>query len=94
MAGRTEQEATPAACSHLDQVRDVAPRTDGCEECLATGDPWVALNLCLTCGHVGCCRDTKGQHAWKPFGATGHPIIQGYRRRSDWRWCSMTEAYV
>ena len=41
-------------CTHLDQSRDVEPRTpDGCEECLKTGDRWVHLRLCLVCGHVG-----------------------------------------
>jgi len=30
-----------AACTHLDQIRDVVPRTPGgCEECLATGGWW------------------------------------------------------
>jgi hypothetical protein len=67
MADQAEREAAPAGCPHLAQIRDVAPRTDGCEECLATGDEWVALSLCLTCGHVGCCWDSKGQHAWRHF---------------------------
>jgi hypothetical protein len=33
----------------------LAARTDGCEDCLRLGTPWVHLPLCLTCGHVGCC---------------------------------------
>src|SRR5258707_15774808 len=37
-------------CTHLDQIRTVIPRTDGCEECLRTGDGWVHLRLCLTWG--------------------------------------------
>jgi hypothetical protein len=45
-----------AACKHLDQIRDVKPRTPkGCEECLKANAQWVHLRLCLTCGHVGCC---------------------------------------
>ena len=43
------------SCSHLDQIRDVTPRTSGCEECLKSGDRWVHLRMCLICGHVGCC---------------------------------------
>ena len=32
-------ETIATACTHLDKIRDVAPRTpDGCEECLRTGD--------------------------------------------------------
>ncbi len=43
------------ACTHLDQIRDVEPSAQGCEECLQMGDTWVHLRECLTCGHVGCC---------------------------------------
>ena len=92
--GGKAAEAAAPVCTHLDQIRDVEPRTDGCEECLQTGDAWVALSLCLTCGHVGCCYDSKGQHAWKHFLATGHPIIRAYKRRRDWRWCYVDDAYV
>jgi hypothetical protein len=31
-------------CEHLDQIKDVTPRTpDGCEERLKTGDTWMHL---------------------------------------------------
>ena len=43
------------ACTHLDQIRDVEPSAQGCEECLQMGGAWVHLRECLTCGHVGCC---------------------------------------
>ena len=42
-------------CTHLDQIRDVEPSAQGCEECLQMGDTWVHLRECLICGHVGCC---------------------------------------
>jgi hypothetical protein len=44
-----------APCSHLDQIKDVEPSAEGCEECLQMGDAWVHLRECMTCGHVGCC---------------------------------------
>ena len=28
-------------CNHLNETRNVRPRTEGCEECLKTGDTWV-----------------------------------------------------
>jgi hypothetical protein len=43
------------ACTHLDQINDVEPSAQGCEECLRMGDTWVHLRECLICGHVGCC---------------------------------------
>lgn len=75
-------------CTHLDQIRDVKPRTpDGCEECLETGDTWVHLRMCLTCGHVGCCDNSRNKHATKHFHETKHPIMQSYERGEDWIWC-------
>ena len=42
-------------CTHTDQIADLQPSSDGCEECPQMGDTWVHLRECLTCGHVGCC---------------------------------------
>ena len=28
-------------CGHLDAIREVAPKTAGCEECLKAGTAWV-----------------------------------------------------
>ncbi len=58
-------------CTHSSFVTTDVPGTDGCEECLALGDPWVHLRLCRTCGHVGCCDDSKNKHATKHFRSTG-----------------------
>ena len=70
-------------CPHLDQIHDVSPNTpDGCEECLATGDEWVHLRMCLSCGHVGCCDSSKNRHATKHAGATGHVIVQSFQARA------------
>jgi uncharacterized UBP type Zn finger protein len=75
-------------CTHIDQIRDVAPLTpDGCEECLASGSTWVHLRLCLTCGHVGCCDSSPNKHATKHFHRTKHPIVQSFEPGEDWRWC-------
>jgi uncharacterized UBP type Zn finger protein len=83
-----------AECTHLDQIRDVAPKTDGCEECLKTGDWWVHLRMCLTCGHVGCCDSSPNRHATKHWHATSHPIVQSYQPGEDWRWCFEDDALV
>ena len=78
-------------CSHLKSIRDVNPSALGCEECLKTGDEWVHLRLCRTCGHVGCCDDSPNRHATKHFHATGHPIIEGYDPPEGWGWCYVDE---
>src|SRR5512134_3349562 len=76
------------ACTHLDMVRDVQPRSEVCDPCVASGDTWPALRMCLICGHVGCCDKAKNQHALQHIRATGHPIARPYRERGmDWLWC-------
>ena len=70
-------------CTHLRTIRDVFPSALGCEECLKTGQAWVHLRICRTCGHVGCCDNSPGRHATKHFHATRHPIIEGFDPRKD-----------
>ena len=72
-------------------IRDVTPSALGCEECLKTGDIWVHLRICRTCGHVGCCDDSPNKHATKHFHATRHPIIEGYDPPEGWGWCYVDE---
>jgi uncharacterized UBP type Zn finger protein len=79
-------------CPHLNQVRNVEPRTPGgCEECLAMGSQWVHLRLCLGCGHVGCCDNSINRHATKHFRATKHAIMRSFERGEDWGWCYVDE---
>ena len=80
-----------AQCTHLDQINEVTPGTQGCEECLQTGDRWVHLRLCLTCGHVGCCDSSRNKHATKHFHDTGHPIMQSFEPGENWIWCYIDE---
>jgi len=87
MGRLSERGRLAPPCTHLDQIREVTPRTQGCEECLQIGDTWVHLRLCLTCGHVGCCDESKNRHATKHFHATQHPIIQSFEPGEDWKWC-------
>jgi Zn-finger in ubiquitin-hydrolases and other protein len=82
-------------CTHLDQIREVTPRTpEGCEECLKTGDTWVHLRLCMLCGHVGCCDQSKNQHATTHVHATGHPLIRSFEPGEDWGWCYVDEVFL
>jgi hypothetical protein len=74
-------------CPHLNQVRDVHPKTHGCEECLKTGDSWVHLRLCLICGHVGCCDSSPNKHATKHFHHTEHPVMRSFEPGENWGWC-------
>ncbi len=81
-------------CTHLDQVREVTPDSEGCSECLALGDSWVHLRICLCCGHVGCCDSSKNKHATKHFHASGHPIVASFQPGEEWAWCYIDEVYI
>ena len=83
-----------STCTHLDQIRDVSPTTQGCEECLKTGDAWVHLRMCLSCGHVGCCDSSRNRHATQHFHATQHPLMRSAEPGEDWRWCHVDRTYL
>ena len=84
-----------AQCTHLDQVRDVDPRTpEGCEACLKMGTGWVHLRVCSTCGHVGCCDQSQGKHATKHFHSSSHPIMRSFQPGEDWGWCYVDDLFI
>jgi uncharacterized UBP type Zn finger protein len=74
-------------CTHLDQIQDVTPSSEGCEECLRIGSSWVHLRLCLTCGNVGCCDSSPNRHASKHASASAHPIVQSFEPGENWIYC-------
>jgi hypothetical protein len=78
-------------CGHLDEVADVRPGADGCEDCLAIGGRWVHLRMCMVCGHVGCCDSSPGKHATAHFHGSGHPLVQSFEPGESWWWCFSDE---
>jgi uncharacterized UBP type Zn finger protein len=76
-------------CAHLDQIAvvDVPPAIAGCEECLATGDGWVHLRMCMTCGKIGCCDSSPNRHARAHAASVGHPIVRSAEPGEDWSYC-------
>jgi uncharacterized UBP type Zn finger protein len=81
------------ACSHLDSVEltELPEEVDGCPQCLATGDPWCHLRICLTCGQVGCCDSSPNKHASRHAAAESHPIMRSIQPGEDWSWCFVDE---
>lgn len=77
-----------SACPHGKAVQpDVTSAAAGCEECLKTGDTWVHLRICMSCGRVGCCDSSKNRHATRHYDATSHPIIRSWQPGETWAWC-------
>lgn len=81
-------------CTHGDEMHEVRAHTDGCEECLKMGEKWMHLRLCMECGHVGCCDDSRNKHATRHFHATQHPILVSFEPGEDWGWCFVDEVML
>ncbi|HEY0521442.1 MAG TPA: UBP-type zinc finger domain-containing protein [Ilumatobacteraceae bacterium] len=79
-------------CSHLETVvADIAPSSNGCEDCLRIGTQWVHLRRCMECGHIGCCDSSPMRHATAHFHDSTHPIVQSFEPGEDWLWCYVDE---
>lgn len=85
---------TTNGCAHLDQVRDVTPGAEGCEDCLRTGDTWVHLRAYMIYGNVGCCDSSRNHHATRHFETTGHPLVRSFEPGESWGWCYVDEVFV
>ncbi|NEE00079.1 cation:proton antiporter domain-containing protein [Phytoactinopolyspora halotolerans] len=88
------EETISTSCTHLDQIKITTTDVDVCPACVADGEQWVELRLCVTCGNVGCCDDSPARHASAHAAGTGHPIMQSLEDGEDWRWCFVDETLV
>src|SRR5690606_25621736 len=85
-------ESWPQGCAHRDVVAEVVPSSDGCEDCLRTGDLGVHLRMCMTHGHISRCDSTDNRHATAHWHANpDHPIVRSYEPGEDWWWCYADE---
>ena len=82
------------SCEHFAHIDEsnILPKTSGCDECEKEGTDWVALRMCLTCGHVGCCDSSAGLHATKHFEQSGHPVMIAVPNK-QWKWCYVHKQY-
>jgi uncharacterized UBP type Zn finger protein len=85
-----------ATCSHLDSIRvtEVPDPLPGCEDCLKIGGRWIHLRMCLACGKVGCCDNSRHRHAAVHFRESGHPLMRSAEPHEDWTWCYVDEVFV
>ena len=77
-------------CEHLAQAPEPKAPTSPrmiCPACEREGLRWVHLRLCLTCGNVGCCSSSPGNHAEQHFHEVGHPVMRSFEPGEAWRWC-------
>lgn len=81
-------------CSHFETIQFTESQTNVCPECVAKGDTWVHLRLCLECGHVGCCDSSVNKHATGHFHSSKHPLVRSLERGESWVWCYLDEMMV
>jgi uncharacterized UBP type Zn finger protein len=82
------------SCSHLSLIQVTMPSVRVCQDCVAVGDTWPELRMCLVCGYVGCCDQAKNKHARKHFELTGHPLMRSIQPGADWMWCYADRALL
>jgi hypothetical protein len=75
-------------CAHLAAIKSVKmPKRRVCEECIKTGDSWVHLRTCQTCGITLCCDDSPNRHASKHTRGSDHPVIASAEPGERWLYC-------
>lgn len=84
------------SCSHIDSFDYEArkkPLGYECEQCITTGDSWVHLRTCQTCGVTLCCDSSPNKHATQHFKETEHQVIISAEPGEKWAWCYEDEVF-
>ncbi|RYF76241.1 MAG: hypothetical protein EOO39_05795 [Cytophagaceae bacterium] len=82
----------PKPCEELAALTELLSAQEYvCEECVKTGDTWVHLRTCQTCGKTHCCDSSPNKHATKHFLATQHPVVSSAEPGEQWVWCFVHE---
>jgi len=84
-----------SSCDHLKAIATVkqAQRHE-CEACIKTGDSWVHLRTCQTCGATLCCDSSPNRHATRHAQASGHPVVASAEPGERWLYCYPDDAYT
>jgi hypothetical protein len=77
----------PVSCDHLENYEHKAPKAYECGECVKSGDRWVHLRTCQSCGVTLCCDSSPNQHVSKHARAHGHTVIISAEPGEYWAYC-------
>ncbi len=81
-------------CNHFESAHIKKAKAYVCDECIKTGDSWVHLRTCQTCGGTHCCDSSPNQHATKHYHKTKHPVIISAEPGEQWAWCYNDEVFI
>ena len=75
-------------CEHITSIHNLkfATRAE-CEECVKTGDRWVHLRTCQSCGATLCCDSSSNRHASRHASVSGHPVVCSAEPGERWLYC-------
>ena len=81
-------------CGHFHNDELKKAKAYECEECVKTGDSWVHLRTCQTCGVTLCCDNSPNQHMTKHYHATDHPVVISAEPDEYWAFCYPDEMFM
>ncbi|MGH9203021.1 MAG: UBP-type zinc finger domain-containing protein [Vicinamibacterales bacterium] len=80
-------------CEHLRALADVKVGGRSCEECVKTGDSWVHLRTCQSCGRTLCCDSSPNRHSRRHAMKDGHTVFASAEPGERWVYCFADDAY-
>lgn len=81
-------------CTHLETLEGVNLEGKSvCEACIKSGDSWVHLRICQTCGLTLCCDSSPNQHATKHYQSSAHPLIASGEPGERWLYCYVDKIF-
>ena len=84
-----------SSCTHLSAVTTVKhAQRYACEECVKTGDSWVHLRTCQSCGATLCCDSSPNRHATRHAQMSGHPVVASAEPGERWLYCYPDGAFT
>ena len=84
-----------AGCPEIAAItRVMLPQVRVCEECMKTGERWVQLRTCQTCGMTLCCDSSPNRHASRHARAANHPVIASAEPGERWLYCYIDEVFA
>lgn len=86
---------TRTSCEHISAIETVKQeQRHVCDECVKTGDEWVHLRTCQTCGTTLCCDSSPNRHATRHAQRSGHPVVASAEPGERWLYCYPDQAFA
>ena len=81
-------------CGHFHSDELKKSKAYECEECVKTGDGWVHLRTCQTCGVTLCCDNSPNRHMTGHYHETDHPVVISAEPDEYWAFCYLDERFM